>query len=71
MKPRSRGGLLLLRRKAPLKRHSVVYFAPALITTLFFASNLVIFYLFGQTGMRIGVVYYIWVGIFNWDYAQR
>jgi len=34
-------------------------------TTLFFASNLVIFYLFGQTGMHIGVAYYIWVGIFN------
>jgi ATP:ADP antiporter, AAA family len=34
-------------------------------TTLFFASNLVIFYLVGQTGARIGVVYYIWVGIFN------
>src|SRR6202012_3919110 len=34
-------------------------------TTLFFASNLLIFYFVGQTGTRIGVVYYIWVGIFN------
>jgi ATP:ADP antiporter, AAA family len=34
-------------------------------TTLFFASNLLVFYFVGQTGTRIGVVYYIWVGIFN------
>jgi AAA family ATP:ADP antiporter len=34
-------------------------------TTLFFASNLLIFYFAGQVGTRIGVVYYIWVGIFN------
>jgi ATP:ADP antiporter, AAA family len=34
-------------------------------TTLFFASNLLIFYFAGQAGTRIGVVYYIWVGIFN------
>jgi AAA family ATP:ADP antiporter len=34
-------------------------------TTLFFASNLLIFYFVGQAGARIGVVYYIWVGIFN------
>src|SRR3984885_3138986 len=34
-------------------------------TTLFFASNLLIFYLVGHAGARIGVVYYIWVGIFN------
>ena len=34
-------------------------------TTLFFASNLLIFYFAGQTGARIGVAYYIWVGIFN------
>jgi AAA family ATP:ADP antiporter len=34
-------------------------------TTLFFASNLLIFYFAGQAGARIGVVYYIWVGIFN------
>src|SRR5271170_4874576 len=34
-------------------------------TTLFFGSNLLIFYFVGQAGARIGVVYYIWVGIFN------
>ncbi len=34
-------------------------------TTLFFASNLLIFYFVGQAGTRIGIVYYIWVGIFN------
>jgi AAA family ATP:ADP antiporter len=34
-------------------------------TTVFFASNLLIFYFVSQTGARIGVVYYIWVGIFN------
>jgi ATP:ADP antiporter, AAA family len=34
-------------------------------TTLFFALNLVVFYFVGQTGARIGVPYYIWVGIFN------
>jgi AAA family ATP:ADP antiporter len=34
-------------------------------TTLFFSSNLLIFYFVSQTGARIGVIYYIWVGIFN------
>src|SRR5271170_1432068 len=34
-------------------------------TTLFFASNLIIFYFVGRGGIREGVVYYIWVGIFN------
>src|ERR1700721_2555268 len=34
-------------------------------TTLFFASNLLIFYFASKTGPRIGIVYYIWVGIFN------
>ena len=34
-------------------------------TTLFFASNLLIFYFVSRSGARIGVVYYIWVGIFN------
>lgn len=34
-------------------------------TTLFFASNLIVFYLFGRAGFRIGVVYYIWLGVFN------
>jgi AAA family ATP:ADP antiporter len=31
-------------------------------TTLFFSSNLLIFYFVGQAGIRM---YYIWVGIFN------
>ena len=34
-------------------------------TTLFLASNLIVFYFFGRAGFREGVVYYIWVGIFN------
>src|SRR5580658_4823742 len=34
-------------------------------TTLFFASNLLIFYFIGQAGTRVGIAYYIWVGIFN------
>lgn len=32
---------------------------------LFFAVNLVLFYLFGAAGAKEGVVFYIWVGIFN------
>src|SRR5690242_13012209 len=32
---------------------------------LFFISNLALFYLFGLSGAREGVVFYIWVGIFN------
>jgi ATP:ADP antiporter, AAA family len=31
----------------------------------FFVSNLAVFYLFGVNGAREGVVFYIWVGIFN------
>jgi len=34
-------------------------------TTLFFASNLIVFFFIGRAGLREGVVYYIWVGIFN------
>jgi ATP:ADP antiporter, AAA family len=34
-------------------------------TTLFFALNLILFYFVGRTGVRIGIAYYIWVGIFN------
>jgi ATP:ADP antiporter, AAA family len=34
-------------------------------TTVFFALNLIVFYFIGRTGTRIGVPYYIWVGIFN------
>jgi AAA family ATP:ADP antiporter len=33
--------------------------------TLFFASNLVIFWLLGNAGVRIGIPFYIWAGIFN------
>ncbi len=32
---------------------------------LFFAANLGVFYLFGIQGFKEGVVFYIWVGIFN------
>lgn len=34
-------------------------------TSLFFASNLVIFAYLGRRGVRESVVYFIWVGIFN------
>jgi AAA family ATP:ADP antiporter len=33
--------------------------------TLFFISHLAIFYILGTKGVREGVVYYLWVGIFN------
>lgn len=33
--------------------------------TLLFVSNLVLFYAFGAAGVRIGVVFFLWVGIFN------
>ena len=35
------------------------------ITSLFFAANLVLFYVAGRAGAREGVVFYIWLGIFN------
>ncbi len=34
-------------------------------TTLFFALNLIVFYFIGRSGARIGVPYFVWVGIFN------
>lgn len=34
-------------------------------TGLFFTSNLVVFYLLGKAGVREGVAFYIWLGIFN------
>jgi AAA family ATP:ADP antiporter len=34
-------------------------------TGLFFMSNLVVFYLLGKAGVREGVAFYIWLGIFN------
>ena len=33
--------------------------------TLFFASNLVLFIFAVQAGLRVGIVYFLWVGIFN------
>jgi len=33
--------------------------------TLFFASHLLIFYALGTAGVRIGVAFYIWIGVFN------
>ena len=33
--------------------------------TLFFIAHLGLFFLIGKTGVRIGIVYFIWVGIFN------
>jgi AAA family ATP:ADP antiporter len=33
--------------------------------TLFFASHLILFYLAGTAGIRIGIAFYLWIGIFN------
>ena len=33
--------------------------------TIFFASHLLIFYALGSSGVRIGVAFYVWVGVFN------
>ncbi len=33
--------------------------------TLFFASHLLIFYVLGTAGVRIGIAFYLWIGIFN------
>jgi ATP:ADP antiporter, AAA family len=33
--------------------------------TLFFASNLVVFIVLGQMGVREGIPYFLWVGVFN------
>jgi len=33
--------------------------------TLFFASHLVIFSLIGAAGVRIGIPFYLWIGVFN------
>src|SRR4029453_15019835 len=33
--------------------------------TLFFASHLIIFWALGLAGIRIGVAFYIWAGVFN------
>src|SRR5262249_15221922 len=34
-------------------------------TSLFFAANLAAFFAFGRAGAREGVVFFIWLGIFN------
>lgn len=34
-------------------------------TSLFFAGNLVLFFLAGQAGLRQGVVFYLWLGVYN------
>jgi ATP:ADP antiporter, AAA family len=33
--------------------------------TLFFASHLLIFWALGSAGLRIGVAFYVWIGVFN------
>ena len=33
--------------------------------TLFFVSHLVIFFFLGNAGYRIGIAYYLWLGVFN------
>ena len=33
--------------------------------TLFFASHLLIFWALGSAGMRVGIAFYIWIGVFN------
>jgi AAA family ATP:ADP antiporter len=33
--------------------------------TLFFASHLLVFYALGSAGLRIGLAFYIWIGVFN------
>jgi ATP:ADP antiporter, AAA family len=45
--------------------------------TLFFASHLLIFYLLGIAGVRVGVAFFLWIGIFNlvviaqfWSFAN-
>jgi ATP:ADP antiporter, AAA family len=35
------------------------------LVTMFFAVNLLVFYALGLAGVRIGIAFYIWLGIFN------
>jgi AAA family ATP:ADP antiporter len=35
------------------------------LTAVFFAANLVLFNLAGQTGLRVGVAFFIWLGIYS------
>ncbi len=34
-------------------------------TTLFFVSNLALFYIGGKSGMREGIAFYLWLGVYN------
>lgn len=45
--------------------------------TLFFASNLVMFFFLGKSGVRLGIPFFLWMGIFNlmvvaqlWSFAN-
>jgi AAA family ATP:ADP antiporter len=45
--------------------------------TLFFVSHLSIFYLLGTSGLRVGIAFFLWVGVFNvlviaqfWSFAN-
>lgn len=47
------------------------------VTSLFFTANLILFWIFGKAGVREGVAYYIWTGVFNtfavsqfWQFAN-
>jgi AAA family ATP:ADP antiporter len=33
--------------------------------TIFFASHLLIFYALGSAGVKIGIAFYVWIGVFN------
>jgi len=35
------------------------------LVTMFFAANLLVFYALGLAGVRIGIAFYVWLGIFN------
>jgi AAA family ATP:ADP antiporter len=35
------------------------------LVTIFFASHLVIFYILGRSGVPVGILFFLWVGIFN------
>jgi AAA family ATP:ADP antiporter len=55
-----------------LKRSSLIRWV-----TLFFVSHLGIFYAFGTAGFRVGIAFFLWVGIFNvlviaqfWSFAN-
>ncbi len=64
----SAGQAILLLGVVPLYGWIATHLNRNLLTrfsTLFFALNLVGFYFFGHAGHRIGIAFYIWVGIFN------